>query len=86
MSWSVSAIGKPSAVAEQIAKQCSQYKCAEPEETIRAKFVEMVTTACAAFPDGYAVRVEGNGSQSMNGDKALNSLSVKIEPIYGLVL
>ena len=87
MSWSASAIGKPKAVAENIEKQCTAYKCPEPEETIRQGAAGLVRTALEAFPEGMAVKVDMSGSQSTGSDptKATNTLSVKIEPIYGFV-
>ncbi len=84
MSWSVSAIGKPAAVAAKLEKDFQQYKCAEPEETIKAKVSEVVAFALAAYPESSAVKVMASGSQGTVTDgKATNSLAVYIENIYG---
>ncbi|TAK86728.1 MAG: hypothetical protein EPO20_06330 [Betaproteobacteria bacterium] len=88
MSWSVAAIGKPSAVAEKLAAQFANIKCSEPEETIKSNVASAIAVALNAFPPSSAVRVEAHGSQSTDLGKpgiATNSLSVKIEPIYGFV-
>ena len=86
MSWSVLAVGKPSAVAAKLEKDFTAYKCSEPEETIRQSVAMAVSTALAAFPEASAVRVDASGSQSQGADgKATNTLSVKIEPLYGFV-
>ena len=87
MSWSVSAIGKPTAVAAKLAAQFAGIKCMEPEETIKNTVASAVAVALKAYPASYAVKVEASGSQSTDSSKppgeATNSLSVKIEPIWG---
>jgi hypothetical protein len=90
MSWSVSAIGKASAVASKLAVDFASVKCSEPEETIKSGVAGAVAVALAAFPPNYAVRVEAYGSQSCpDSSKApnekTNSLNVKIEPVWGFV-
>ncbi|OHC35503.1 MAG: hypothetical protein A2Y50_09090 [Pseudomonadales bacterium RIFCSPLOWO2_12_59_9] len=86
MSWSVSAIGKPSAVAEKLASQFAAIKCMEPEETIKNHVASAVAVALKAFPASYAVKVDASGSQSTSHAEpgvASNQLSVKIEPLWG---
>lgn len=90
MSWSVSAIGKASAVAAKLAADFTQVKCSEPEETIKTTVASAVATALASFPPNYAVRVEASGSQSYPDfskapDLKTNQLSVKIDPVFGFV-
>lgn len=88
MSWSVSAIGKPSAVAAKVAKELASIKCMEPEESIKSGVAAAVAAALAAYPESGAVRVEASGSQSTDRDApgiATNQLSVKIEPLWGFV-
>jgi len=89
MSWSVSAVGKPAAVAASIAKSIGSSKCYEPEETIKNTIGTVLATALAAFPPNSAVRVEASGSQSVPDSTkpgvATNSLTVKIEPLWGFV-
>lgn len=87
MSWSINALGKPSAVAAKIAGDIARVKCAEPEETIKNTVANAIATALGAFPDGMAVKVEASGSQSSTGTdgKVTNSLYVKIEPQWGYV-
>lgn len=89
MSWSVSAIGKPVAVAAKVAKDFAAYKCAEPEETIRQMVGTAIAAALKAYPETHAVKVDASGSQQggSTGPQAtyVNQLSVKIEPIYGFV-
>lgn len=86
MSWSVSAVGKPSAVAVKLAAQFSGIKCMEPEETIKNTVASAVAVALKAFPESSAVKVDAYGSQSTDAAKpdfATNQLSVKIEPLWG---
>lgn len=89
MSWSVMAIGRPAAVAASVAKTTAAIKCVEPEETIKNAIAGAIATALGAFPPTYAVRVEASGSQSTPDHtkpaEISNSLSVKIEPIWGFV-
>jgi len=87
MSWSVSVVGKPAAVAAKVAKELAAVKCSEPEEEIKNSVASIVATALGAFPEGAAVKVNASGSQySPNNDgKKVNNLSVSIEPLYGFV-
>ena len=90
MSWSVSAIGKPAAVATKLAEDLKRITCMEPEETIKNTVASAIASALDAFPPNSAVRVDASGSQSCpDSSKApkevSNQLSVKIEPIYGFV-
>ena len=87
MSWSVSAIGKPGAVAGKLAKQFEQVKCQEPEETIKNTVASAVATALAAYDPDTPVKVSASGSQSTDSGKAThtNSLSVAIEPMWGFI-
>jgi hypothetical protein len=86
MSWSVSAIGKPTAVAAKLADAFTKNPCAEPEETIRQGVASAIAVALKSFDGTMAVRVDASGSQSTNnGVPTSNQLSVKIEPIYGFV-
>jgi len=86
MSWSVSAIGKPAAVAAKVAAAFAGIKCMEPEDTIKNSVASAVEAALKAFPETSAVRVEASGSQSTDGKQpgvAVNQLSVKIDPLWG---
>lgn len=89
MSWSVSAIGKPAAVAEKLAAEFVKYKCLEPEETIKSHVANAVAAALAAFPLNSVVEVSASGSQSRaeTGPPVLatNQLTVTIKPIFGFV-
>jgi hypothetical protein len=89
MSWSVSGIGKPVAVAAKLAKDFAGNKCNEPEESIRQMAASAIAAALKVYPDTHAVKVEASGSQQ--GGSAgpqptyVNQLNVKIEPVYGFV-
>ena len=83
MSWSVSAIGKPAAVAAKVAAAFAGIKCMEPEETIKNAVASAVEAAVKAFPESYAVKVEASGSQSASTGGIVNQLSVKIDPVWG---
>lgn len=85
MSWSVSAIGKPAAVAAKVKADLAVIRCQEPEETIKNHVGAAIEAGLAAFPANYAVRVEANGSQYapdyQKPAEVQNQLSVKIEPL-----
>lgn len=89
MSWSTTAIGKPAAVAAKVKEDIERYKCAEPEESIKNSIGQSIYAALACFPEGTAVRVEASGSQyvpdASKPDAAINTLNVKIEPLYGFI-
>lgn len=80
MSWSTSASGKAADVAKTVAETLAGYKCSEPEETIKAKVADVITTALGAYPADAEVKVSAYGSQhgaDENG-KAINTLSISI--------
>lgn len=86
MSWSASAIGKPSAVAAKLMEQFSGIKCNEPEEAIKNAVASLIAVSLKAFPESGAVKVDASGSQSTDSRQpgtAINQLSVKIEPLWG---
>jgi hypothetical protein len=90
MSWSISAIGKPAAVAAKLAAEFAKNSCSEPEESIRQSVATIVATSLRAFPPDHAVRVEASGSQSCPDfskapNEKTNNLSVSIMPIWGFV-
>ena len=97
MSWSVSAVGKPAAMAVNIESQFAAmtYPCPEPEETAK----QLVRKAIGALLAGHTkaeniVKVSASGSQAYRtvreatGDVAkdvYNSLSVSVETISGFL-
>jgi len=90
MSWSVTAIGKPAAVAAAIESQFAQSKCAEPEESIRQSARAAIAAALAAQSPSTAVKVSAYGSQSTfyktgQPDGVTNNLSITIEPQQNFV-
>ncbi len=93
MSWSCHLIGKAPRVAEAVVEALAKVKCSEPEESIKTKVGEIVAASIAAMPEAAAVKIEAMGSQSQAYDsagktvpgKVTNSLTLKIEPIWGFV-
>src|ERR1700758_5741504 len=89
MSWSIGAVGKAPAVAAKIAADIARIKCTEPEETIKNTVGDALARALAVMPPNMAVRVDAAGSQyapdSTKPTEFQNSLSVKLEPLYGFV-
>ena len=86
MSWSVSAVGKASAVSAKLHNQLAAIKCNEPEESIKHNIATAIWVALQAFPTSAAVRVDASGSQNGSGpNDVVNQLIVKIEPLYGFV-
>lgn len=88
MSWSVSGVGKPRALAAALATQISNAKCSEPEESIKSKVGEIISAALGAMAEGTAVEVTASGSQSFidyNNPElgATNSLRIEIRPLWG---
>lgn len=56
MSWSVSAVGKPSAVRDAITKQFANGgKCSEPEESIRQAAAAIIDKALESQGDKVAL-------------------------------
>lgn len=93
MSWSFYGMGKPAALAAKAKKDLTAFKCAEPEETIKNKALDVIETALLAMADSAAVRIEAHGSQGPAHDAAHNRIEgrfdntfkLTIEPIYGFV-
>lgn len=88
MSWSISSIGKPAAVAKEVARRAASVRCAEPEESVKNTVAEIVAKLAATMPIASVVKVEASGSQAKSYDQAdalTHSLSVKIETVYGFV-
>ena len=83
MSWSVSAIGKPAAVAAKLAEDFARINCAQPEHTIKNAVAIAIEAGLRAYPESYAVKVEASGSQSASTGGIVNQLSVKIDPVWG---
>lgn len=87
MSWGVSGIGKPAALAVSIEKQFSGYQCSEPEETVRQSAKAAIAAALAAQAPDTAVSVIASGSQGYVYDaagkdtgKRTNNLIIRVEP------
>jgi hypothetical protein len=86
MSWSVTVVGKASAVAAKVANDIASIKCSEPEETIKNNVGHAISVGLAAFGPDFPVKVSASGSQSdRGGGVKTNQLSVTIEPIWGFL-
>lgn len=86
MSWSISKMGYAAVVAAKVAEEITKIRCAEPEETIKNAVGAALVQALEAYPADFPVKVEANGSQgSVTDGKTVNSLSVKVEPMYGFI-
>jgi hypothetical protein len=91
MSWSVSGVGKPKALAAKLAGEFERMNgnCSEPEESMKNAAAVQIAAGLGAYPDGYLVKVEANGTQyapdSKAPDEKVNSLTVKIEN-WGLIV
>jgi len=91
MSWSVGAIGKPAAVAAKMETDFANFRCTEPEESVRQAALVTILAAVNAQSPESVVQVAASGSQSTYWDKDgnvtgfQNSLEIKIQPIYGFV-
>lgn len=89
MSWSVSGIGKPDALAAKLASDFSKITpMSEPEETGKNAALAAVAAIVPAYPSTVLVKVECNGSQyqpNKDEPKYVNSLSIKIESLGSIV-
>ena len=89
MSWSIGALGEPSAVAAKLAIDFGKIKCAEPEESIKNHIASAVALALGAYPPGVAVNVQANGSQyapdSKKPEEVFNFFSAKVESLGQLI-
>lgn len=85
MSWSFSGLGKPHAVFAKAKKDLTQYKCAEPEESIKQMVLNILDKSLSAYPESYAVHVEASGSQSSVGEDKVNQLRIDIHQLYGFI-
>ncbi len=84
MSWSVSGIGKPVALAEKFRKDfAAMSPCSLPEETVRLNIAASIDPILYAYPPNLVVKVEANGSQftpdNKKPDERINFVNLKIE-------
>ncbi len=91
MSWSVSGIGKPAALAAKLADDLARIPpMQEPEESGKKAAVLAIVNIVPAFPPSSLVRVEAYGSQytpdsAKAPDVKINSLMIKIESLGSIV-
>lgn len=95
MSWSISAVGKASAVAEACEKQfkaMEAYPCPEPEESAKQAIRQMIARLCAAQsrPNAMAVKVSAAGSMSWSNNQTepkevANTVSFTFDSLWGFV-
>lgn len=91
MSWSVSAVGKASAVAAAVEKQFSDmaaYPCPEPEETAKQHARQALGALLAGHTSAdLAVKVAASGSQNRaTGQPGVcNTFNVSLDLLYGFV-
>jgi len=94
MSWSVSCLGKPSAVKSALAKQFEAAKrstASVPDEQKAVEFAEQIANLAMDFlvdVPGIAARVSGGGSAyKSSGPPTSGSFGFKleIEQLYGFV-
>jgi hypothetical protein len=85
MSWSVSGIGRPVAVAAKLAADLSAYKCVDPEESVKQAAAALLAAALAAQDPVSVVKVSASGSQGTSGNSIYNSVRIEVEPVYGFI-
>lgn len=87
MSWSFYAKGKASLVLGKVQEeQMKPPSCEEPEQGIKEQSLASIAAAVGAYPDDVAVNVEAAGSMFSCATGRVNNLSVKVEPIHGLLM
>ncbi len=84
MSWSFSGFGKARAVAAKAKEDLTRFKCAEPEETIKTKALEIIEASLAGMSDNI-VKVEANGSQYVDKGNVVNSFHMNISQVHGFI-
>ena len=86
MTWQFSRVGKPAAVAADIATTAAQITLQPPEEGIKDAVANLLAVVLAALPSTAAVRVEV-GRQQVPGapGQTTNSLYVRVETIYNFL-
>ena len=83
MSWSVSAVGKPKAVAADIESQFqSMSACTQPEETAKHHVRTAIAILLAYQSDQSPVKVSANGSQGQEGTKFTNTVNFQFESLH----
>lgn len=96
MSWSVSYIGKPRAVAAKAAEDFEKIQTHgfhEPEAEVVEHVAKLIAAALSGYPDDLAVKVASYGSQGdpfhhdpeKRGKFGVNTVSISIEAMYGFV-
>ena len=85
MSWSVSAIGKPEAVAVKLAAELSGIKYLSGVEAEIKDLIAGVIAKAVGDTVGMAVQVIANGSASTGTGTKSQSIEIEIRPIYGFV-
>ncbi len=87
MSWSVSALGKPEAIAKKLAEDFAKITYLVPEEAaVKDAIADVVAKTLLTQAKGTAVDVSASGSLStfVKGGK-LHSVNLSIKTIYGFV-
>lgn len=91
MSWSISKVGKSDKLGAAIKAELANYKCSEPEESIKNAAGEFIAKALDGNIPATAVKVTAFGSQSTMGghggepDAFSNTLKIEIEQLYGFI-
>ena len=85
MSWSVSAIGKPSKVAEKLKDDFSKMNLSKPEDEIAAAIGKALIKAAEDTTDVSALKVEASGSMGGSQGNHTHNISVSVTPLYGFV-
>ncbi len=87
MSWSVSVIGKPAKVADELKlKFANMAHLAKPEDEIAAAIGRALIQAAADTTDTRAViKVEASGSMVSNGGLRTHAINVTVTPLYGFL-
>ena len=83
MSWSVSAVGKPKAVAADIESQFQSLSaCNQPEESAKQYVRQAIAILLTHQSDQSPVKVSASGSQGQEGTKSTNTVNFQFESIY----
>jgi len=84
--WQITYMGKTAAIAEKL--KTDEVKCDDLEKDVVDKVRAAMIAALEQYPDGSVAQISAAGHQlevSEDGKRAVNYLSITINPIQGFV-
>jgi hypothetical protein len=86
MSWSVSAVGKPAAVAVKLEADFNNITYLKsPEDELKKAAAGLVIAAVKAYTGTSVVTVTASGHGTTSGDSSYQTIAIAVQPLYGFV-